>query len=162
PPGELTGRLMYTRDRPGSHKCSDTNGWRAAAPWPLNSCATSAGPFCTSGARAGAGPEARSCRVRSVVLRLLNRRADAAELRAGVAAKEAHGADADDRNQGDEQGVLHERSTLLIRTKAGPQVRGAKLLPVGDEVHVLLLIRTCPTAGLAVLSCIGVLADAPN
>src|SRR3954454_20305933 len=50
---------------------------------------------------------------------LVDGRPDRVELRGGTGAEEADGDDADDRDQGDEEGVLHEGGATVVVTEAG-------------------------------------------
>src|SRR5262245_27392000 len=53
-----------------------------------------------------------------------DRAADAVELVAGVLAQDGHGRDADHRDQGHEEGVLHQRGATLRVAEASPKPRG--------------------------------------
>src|SRR3954466_9976653 len=64
-----------------------------------------------------------------------DRRADGAELARRALAEEGDGHDADDRDQGYEQGVLDEAGAALVTTELRPHVRGTVLLPIGNDVH---------------------------
>src|SRR5207248_9094024 len=64
-----------------------------------------------------------------------DRGADGGELAGSAPAQEGDGHDADDRDQRHEEGVLHEAGATLAVAELRPQVRGAMLLPVTDEVH---------------------------
>src|SRR5436190_20896000 len=60
---------------------------------------------------------------------------DGADLARRAAAEEGDGHDADDRDQGNEQGVLDEAGAPLVTTELGPQVRSTVLLPIGNDIH---------------------------
>src|SRR5438552_12652403 len=87
----------------------------------------------------GAARQARPAGPGSAQVRLLEVGADVAELARGVLAHEGDGDDADDRDQGHQQGVLDEAGAVLVPAQAVPQVRSDEVLPVADQVH-----RTSP------------------
>jgi hypothetical protein len=52
-----------------------------------------------------------------------------------VLAEEGDSNNANDGNQGHEEGILHEAGATLRPAETSPQERSAEPLPIGNEVH---------------------------